>query len=824
MQREACKRTEVHYYSEHLSKKLEGLRHARATIIEAPPGYGKTTAVRDRLCNVLPPGTPVYWLTATDEATSACFQRFARIVDAIDPVSGRRLLAADPLNAVTIGDACEAVRSICCAHETYLIIDNFHLLHAATPDPFVSALVEHGGDALRVVLLTHPLNRKTLPERFSHGLLQFTTEDFTLNAADIRSYYALADVHITQKAAMRLADATGGWIAAVCLQLRALRERGALFDGRDILTLMERIVWDTLTERQRIFLMRLSPFETLTLTQICALLRVDALHQEDMDALSCPFIQLEPVEQRYEIHTILSKLLTQKRLAKGDAFNNECMWQAGRACRDMGLTREALGFFWQVKDYAQILSLDLSEVLFSCIGDVPFAQIAWDVAQHCPAEVKQAHLLSMLRMGLALLAGGMRAPFRMLMDEHRDMLAALDDPPELVAEWLLLTSLGEYPCAERMMRSLQQASALFGGRQSKVIQPSAPFGIANCVPIAVYHTSPGAADREAEWLDDYLALYTAITGGHGYGAGALYRAQCAYQRGDLENAEILAYQASYQAENKQQSIVQLWAAHQLAQVALHRADTAGWWTAVSGMELAASQPMRNSRIFQSALDIARGVLLAELQQFSGIADWLKAGDFSEQRLLPDMIPMALFIHMSCLLEQGDSARLVGIAQARYAEGLGNTPMHAALSALTVAAAYMQMKDTARAIEYVHQAALAALPDGMFFLFASFSWLLHGLSDEIFRKEFPAFWNDFLAAKRRFGLGWRKLYQDMTQSELPEKLTAREMEVAKLAASGLRNAEIAERLSLSNATVRAHLRAIFQKLDVDRRAKLADVLK
>ena len=59
---------------------------------------------------------------------------------------------------------------------------------------------------------------------------------------------------------------------------------------------------------------------------------------------------------------------------------------------------------------------------------------------------------------------------------------------------------------------------------------------------------------------------------------------------------------------------------------------------------------------------------------------------------------------------------------------------------------------------------------------------------------------------------------------PFELTEREREIAQLAADGLRNHEIAEALFVSENTVRAHLRTIFQKLDIDRRAKLSKVFK
>lgn len=54
----------------------------------------------------------------------------------------------------------------------------------------------------------------------------------------------------------------------------------------------------------------------------------------------------------------------------------------------------------------------------------------------------------------------------------------------------------------------------------------------------------------------------------------------------------------------------------------------------------------------------------------------------------------------------------------------------------------------------------------------------------------------------------------------EQLSPREQEVARYAAMGDSNAAIAERLSISERTVRAHLSAIFEKLQVPDRLMLA----
>jgi LuxR family maltose regulon positive regulatory protein len=66
-----------------------------------------------------------------------------------------------------------------------------------------------------------------------------------------------------------------------------------------------------------------------------------------------------------------------------------------------------------------------------------------------------------------------------------------------------------------------------------------------------------------------------------------------------------------------------------------------------------------------------------------------------------------------------------------------------------------------------------------------------------------------------------LHTALLPESLPDSLTAREREIALLAAKGLKNSEIAEKLIVTENTVRTHLHAVFQKLDIDKRTKLAE---
>jgi DNA-binding CsgD family transcriptional regulator len=61
------------------------------------------------------------------------------------------------------------------------------------------------------------------------------------------------------------------------------------------------------------------------------------------------------------------------------------------------------------------------------------------------------------------------------------------------------------------------------------------------------------------------------------------------------------------------------------------------------------------------------------------------------------------------------------------------------------------------------------------------------------------------------------------SDARDRLTAQELQIAELAAGGLSNREIGERLFLSPRTIGSHLYRIFPKLEITARAQLRDAL-
>ena len=816
--------TDLHYYSERLKQKLGELRDVSAAIIEAPPGYGKTTAIRDFLEAGL--SAPVYWFTAADEMPAAGFRRLYTEIDKIDSLAGQRLLNIEMPNAATIGEACDALWSIQCLHEAYLVIDNFQLLQEALPPAFFRALLEHGGKNLHIIILTNTLNRNINGVISSQRYLHITAADLRLNDGDIERYFTLAGLPITPKDAQEIARLTGGWMIAVYLQLCSFREKGTYADTHGLIGLMEHLVWGVLGEAQRTFLLNISPFKMFTLQQACSLNGSTVKAEHALEMLACPFIDYAPSEQRFEVHSILSKLLVMKRKERGVAFDHECLNRAGDYCREEGETAKALAYYFETGDYKRVLSLDLSLLTLETIGDKPFFDIARSIAQNCPYKVKKGNILSMLRVAWALAMSGAEPDFNALMKELRDMLDGKngETASSLLGEWMLLSSLNDFPSLDKMTPILKQAAVLLKGNCSQVVLPTAPWCFGSYSQLAVYHIHPGEADREADALEEYIALYSKLTNGNGRGADVLYRAELCFHRGDFNNAEILAYKAEFLAKSKQQGIVHLGAAVLLGDIALRKADATGWQYAISSMEQAASYPGQNTSVARSTLDIARGMLFNELQKQRSIAPWLQNGEFSQRGVLFVMVPNALFVHLSYLSHLGEYARLIALGETIVPEGRKFNPLGNILVSLLFARSHLALDQREKALAFMEQAVELALKDGLYLLLSLFMQNLDGMVECCLKIQNPNALKEVRRINGYFMNGIKALKQEFTEEGLPEGLTRREQDVARLAAQSMRNADIAEALGISPNTVKAHLKAIYEKLAIDKRSRLREKLK
>ncbi len=215
--------------------------------------------------------------------------------------------------------------------------------------------------------------------------------------------------------------------------------------------------------------------------------------------------------------------------------------------------------------------------------------------------------------------------------------------------------------------------------------------------------------------------------------------------------------------------------------------------------------------------------------------WFKLGRFTE--MPPDSLPVARLFYIKQLFVQAGDLAMGRIKLADINKlGLMRTlpyivePMisHAKLekmivieiySRLLCAIAYHNIGDRENAVFHIDHALALALPDKLYSPLVEHRRSLDNLLDEriaVFDK------NALKTIKSMHKImisGQVKLYNDLNNTFVTTALSTRELEVARLAAFGFSNSDIAERLHISINSVKSAITMALNKLGVDKRTSL-----
>ena len=112
---------------ERINRELASIFKFPLTIVEAPMGYGKTTAVREFLALK---GVPVIWTSflSGDDTASGFWERLSTEISKIDQVAADRLKSLGvPADAPQTAMAISIINEMVYKPNTTLVIDDFHL-------------------------------------------------------------------------------------------------------------------------------------------------------------------------------------------------------------------------------------------------------------------------------------------------------------------------------------------------------------------------------------------------------------------------------------------------------------------------------------------------------------------------------------------------------------------------------------------------------------------------------------------------------------------------------------------------------------------------
>lgn len=140
--------------------------------------------------------------------------------------------------------------------------------------------------------------------------------------------------------------------------------------------------------------------------------------------------------------------------------------------------------------------------------------------------------------------------------------------------------------------------------------------------------------------------------------------------------------------------------------------------------------------------------------------------------------------------------------------------------LLCAIIYKDLGNLELATLHVDKAIALALPDMLLGVLAEHRRQLGSLLDDRLALADPEALKKLKELHKQLSAGWTKLHNQVLERRITTVLSSREREVAKLAAFGLTNTEIAERLHLSIASVKSIITIIRNKTGIESRSDLA----
>ena len=797
------------YISERLQESLRPISRCAMTTVVAPMGYGKTTAVNWYLAerakaealhiiriSVYSANLAIFW-KSTQEAFARAGFPFLRDYPCPTDAAGGGLLVDDLCHALAGDTPC------------YLFIDDFHLLTDKRASLFLCMLANRLPSNVHLIVASRD---RFLPAaealRLGARVYQIGTEQLRLNHTELAVYAHRCGTELSDAQVESLLYSSEGWFSAVYLNLRTLSERGVLPSRHsDIYATFTAAMIDPLPQKQREFLAVMGLADEFS-AEMAQHITGDADAGRILSLLTeqNAFVTRLPDGVTYRFHHMMKEcaersFLTMEKETQRLYWERFGLWYEQRR-----QYLHAIAAYRRSENYDALLRVIRSDAGILLASLKP--EDVLDALDKCPAETLKAYPFAILVL--------MRRMFTWrqipkMLELKALLLTAIEEHPELseeergnlLGECDLILSFLCYNDISAMSRLHRSASAQMS-RPAISIQSSGGWTFGSPSVLMMFYRAPGELASELLEMDECMPHYYKVTNHHGQGAETIMRAEALFCQGRFTDAHIELERAYAQVRDNGQVNMALccdFLSRRLSRYTdveqrytfderyaeLLRYHDASWinlWSAASA--------------YYHAL---RG-------ETDNIPEIFSQHRLSDINMLAPGKPMMEMIENQVYLAEGAYAKVIG----RSAELLSVCEaMHYALPALHVriqtAAAYEKLGKSEEAGAWLGRALSDAAPDGFVMPFVeNYEHLKPLLAREIRTELIGKITELGEAAERR--------RDEIARPPVLEALTEREYEVVCLMAQRLSNREIAEKLYLSEGSVKQYVNQIYSKLHIE----------
>ncbi len=819
MQSAANNNSKSIYFTERIEQAMDGIFDYPFTLVEAPMGYGKTTAVREHLERA---NAHVLWQKVHDSSPTVFWNSFSQLFRSWDSERTESLLQLGfPNDSTTIQEAVKLIKAIALPDKTVLVIDDYHLLSNADVNRFIELLVVDEIINLHIVLTARFSEALNIEELSLKGYLNHVKKEaFEFTAQEIKSYYALCGISLKDSEAESLCIYTEGWVSALYLLMLNYKAEGCFMTTGSIYRLVETAVYAPFSQEIKDFLLTLCIFDEFSLEQARHMWgKENTVKLIAEVANKSAFINYDVRTKTYQAHSIFTNFLRESLKGEDAAYIRELHAKAGHWHTKTSDYLAAMHYFYTAGDFENLL-LTVEQDKTNSIGNDhkdPLIQYF----EECPEEIKERHPVALLIYAMNLMTFGEMELFEAACQRFGMLMVSQPMEPEtarkLMGEFELLLSFTAYNNIAKMSEHVKKACAYLD-EPATFIDTQGCWTFGSPSVLYLFYRESGTLAQSVQEMKLAMPDYYQLTKGHGMGAEYLMEAEWHFNQGGFEDAEILVHKALYLANGNGQSEIVVSALFLQVRLSLVKGD---YPHVLYLFEKMTDEIRQNKKyVLIHTIDVCTGFVNACLNQAALIADWLGMGDFSSSRLYFQATGFSHIVYGRALLSRGENLKLLGISE----EMLGVAAVFPNLltqiyTGIYISAANEQIFRRHEALEALRQALDLAMPDRIYMPFVENGDLIKSLLEAL---QAQGCHGEGIGQILRLHKPYQESLEKITKTYFAgvrPALSEREMEIAKLAAAGLSNREIGERLFVSQNTVKTQLKSVFAKININSRALL-----
>lgn len=816
------------YFSNKLKRHLVQIPYHPLTIVEAPSGFGKTTAIREHLKGNLPPDACEYWYTCLGEPESMAWRGICDLLANVNGEIAANLKKIQMPTVDTLLYVTSILRDFQCQCETYLVVDNYQLVNCDIPRELISVFSMHGSPNLHIIFITQQLGPRQQFSIHNPGIYTIDASAFFFDREGTESLFRMEGIRLSDDELNKVYMSTEGWVSAIRLHIIQYEETGSLDYTYDIEKMVETAIWNRLMPEEKEFLISVGVMDSFSSHQAAMMINQETLPGNIKELLhSSDFIRYYPDKGIYIIHNILQEFLRNHFYNyKPRSFQSKVLRRAGAALAAVEEYGPAAMIFYNERDFESLLELPLtSEYLIEQKEKYQPGFIEM-LIETCPEEILIKYPFKILLYGFQKLLLGKYKTYQKICKliayiiyNNTDLNP--EDHRTLRGEYVLLRTYGESRAFGQIIEGYKKAWKILG-KSSGIITASTPWPL-GCSILNIYWTQSGELKNNLREMQENANLYCKLTGGYMCGADSIMWAEAMLMRGNDEEAEILCHKALYSARSYEQVSINICADLILARIAILRGDINSFFTAVRNLQNYAND-YSLLYILRTA-ELCLTTISLDLDIFDYVANWFCDMESIGKVLYPITIfNTALMLYAKKLLLKKQYNEFYGLSQyAMEADFNIQYLMPKLYNLIFLAMANRSRGNHLEAQKYLKQALLLAMPDQIYLPFAQQEGMEDFLSElpaNIFRHDKNVAASELSTLKelcRRQQKGAGMIKKAVIQAKSP--LTPREREIANLAKSRLSAREIADELYISELTVRATLRSVYSKLDIHSKNEL-----